>query len=105
MPEKPPTEINVGSSKSSGWQATLLTVAMLISLPLIFPLGMGAWTEYKRDMRFYEIYEQNRAQTLPAFNKLCTTFIELSAEQKWHDLARQWSELCMERNVEYFENK
>lgn len=84
------------------WKATLILVALVLSLPAIFPLAMFAWERYQFKIQWQIYYQQNAAADFKTFNDLCTTYTELATEQKWYGTARQWSELCRDHVERHF---
>lgn len=96
-------ETSTEKSGDIGWRAFFAALALAVAVPLTLSMSIYGYSYYKQTLRYSELFAQMDIDQFESFNNLCDTFTRLSLREGWEDASKQWSELCLVRNKEFFQ--
>lgn len=90
-------------SKYPAWVSGVLVAACIVAIPAIFPVGMFFYKEYTMDIRYQTMFMEIDKSDWASLNRLCESFSKIAIEQKWDDVAKKWSDLCLNNNKDFLD--
>lgn len=90
-------------SELFSWKEFIALLACTIMAPILLFMVIDGVKNFKREQKYAEMFAQIDIDDFESFNRLCLLYTSLSVEQKWEETAKQWSDMCLRHNKEFFD--